>query len=306
MFILAVVIIVALVAANYSEWWDKERQDLDPTALGKRVMKSVVLVVPVMLVLTLVKDSVVVVPAGHRAVVFDKFQGVKQNSLKEGFNFIMPFLQEAVLFDIRIRKAEYDATAASKDLQSVHTKVALNFHPDADAVANLYRNVGSDYAEKIIHPAMQEAVKATTALYTAEELITRREEVKKHIHELLQRQTIPAKIQITDTYITDFDFSADFARAVESKQIAEQQAFKARRDLDRIKIEAEQKIAQARAEAQSLAMQREAITANLIELRRIEAQKLAIDKWNGQLPQTMLGGATPFIDVSKFGARQNP
>jgi prohibitin 2 len=107
-----------------------------------------------------------------------------------------------------------------------------------------------------------------------------------------------------DTYITDFDFSPEFARAVEAKQIAEQQAFKARRDLDRIKIEADQKIAQARAEAESLRMQRDAITSNLIELRKIEAQKLAIEKWDGKLPSMMLGNATPLVDLNQFSGKR--
>jgi regulator of protease activity HflC (stomatin/prohibitin superfamily) len=300
MLLIAVVLIAIWMAVSFREWFDVERQDLRPREFTSRLIKAVLVVVPLAILITVAKDSVVVVPAGHRAVIFDKFQGVKQVSLNEGFNFILPFVQEAILFDIRVSKAEFDSTAASKDLQIVHTKVALNFHPDPNSIHELFRNVGHDYASKIIHPAVQEAVKATTALYTAEELITRREEVKKHIQELLQRQSAPLRIQITETYITDFDFSQGFSQAVEAKQIAEQQAFKAKRDLDRIKIEAEQKIANARAEAEGLRMQREAITPNLIELRRIEAQKLAIEKWDGKLPDTMLGSTTPMIDVGQF------
>jgi regulator of protease activity HflC (stomatin/prohibitin superfamily) len=147
-------------------------------------------------------------------------------------------------------------------------------------------------------------VKATTARYTAEELIAKREEVKKQIHELLQSQMTPANLELTETYITDFQFSQGFSHAVEAKQIAEQEAFKAKRDLDRIKIEAEQKVATAQAEARALALQREAITANLIELRRIEAQRLAIEKWDGHLPQTMMGGSSmPMVDLSQLNGK---
>ncbi len=296
----AVIVIAILMGLSYQEWWEPTRQDLKQKEFLSHLFKYVVTVTPIALVASFAKDAIVIVPAGHRGVIFDKFKGVQQNSLKEGFNFITPFLQEAILFDIRVHKGEFDASAASKDLQIVHTKVALNFHPDPDSVHELYRNIGVDYAEKVIHPAIQEAVKATTALYTAEELITRREEVKRHIQEILQRQLQPIRIIVTETYITDFDFSAEFAKAVEAKQIAEQDAFKAKRDLDRIRIEAEQKIAQAQAEAKSLTLQRDAVTPNMIELRRIEAQRLAIDKWDGHLPQTMMGGATPFVDVSRF------
>jgi len=298
--LIALAIIVTLMWTSRKLWWDDQKGDIDWGIFATKLGKYVLLFIPLAIVVTAVKNSVVLVPAGHRGVIFDKFAGVRQNSLKEGFNFITPYLQEAILFDVRVRKSEFDASAASKDLQTVHTKVALNFHPEADAVHELYRSIGIDYAEKVIHPAIQEAVKATTALYTAEELITKREEVKKHIHEILQRQLIPMKLLVTDTYITDFDFSSEFARAVEAKQVAEQQAFKAKRDLERIKIEADQKIAQAQAEARSLALQRDAVTPNMIELRRIEAQRLAIEKWDGHLPTTMMGGATPFVDVSRF------
>jgi hypothetical protein len=115
----------------------------------------------------------------------------------------------------------------------------------------------------------------------------------------------PANLDLEETYITDFQFSQDFAHAVEAKQIAEQEAFKAKRDLDRIKIEAEQKVATAHAEARALALQREAITSNLIELRRIEAQRYAIEKWDGHLPQTMMGNNPMpiMVDLSQINGK---
>lgn len=298
LFVLAVFVVVVLMALSYKSWLNDK--DLNVREFTVRLAKYFIISIFIAFILTFAKDAVVVVPAGHRGVIFDKIHGIRQVSLNEGVNFIIPFMQEATLFDIRIQKAEYDSAAASKDLQIVHTKVALNFHPVADKVHELYRNFGVDYAEKVIHPAVQEAVKATTARYTAEELITRREEIKKNIHDLLKAQTKQATLEITETYITDFDFSAGFAQAIESKQIAEQQALKAKRDLDRVRIEAEQKIAQAQAEAKSLTMQKEAITSNLIELRKIDAQKLAIEKWDGKLPDVILGQSTPFIDISQF------
>jgi regulator of protease activity HflC (stomatin/prohibitin superfamily) len=148
-------------------------------------------------------------------------------------------------------------------------------------------------------PAVQEAVKATTARFTAEELITHREEVKKIIQEIVDKYVAKVNIKVEELYITDFDFSRQFAEAIESKQIAEQTALKAKRDLDRIKIEAEQKIATARAEAESLRMQKEAITPQLIQLRQVDAQKLAIEKWDGHMPNVMMGGgATPLLNLN--------
>jgi regulator of protease activity HflC (stomatin/prohibitin superfamily) len=303
--VLGVFVVVLLMGLSYRQWFDDKSDTFNVGLFSGKLAKYTVVVMGLAIVATFAKDSLIVVPAGHRGVIFDKFSGVKPNALNEGFNVILPFVQDVTLFDIRMQKGEFTATAASKDLQSVATKVALNFRPQDNMIQEIYQKIGPAYAEKVIYPAVQEAVKATTALYTAEELITRREEVKKHIQQILQQQTAPAHILVSETYITDFDFSKEFAHAVEAKQIAEQQAFKAKRDLDRIKIEAEQKIAQARAEAQSLAMQKEAITTNLIELRRIEAQKLAIERWNGKLPDVMMGGtSTPFIDVSQFTSKR--
>lgn len=270
----------------------------------RSVGRTAALILGIAVVLQVIVSGVVVVPAGHRAVVFDVLRGgVKPVALGEGLNFIVPFTQEATVIDIRVQKAEYDAEAASKDLQTVHAKVAVNFHPEANTVPNLFREVGVGYTEKVIHPAVQEALKASSAKYTAEELITKRDQVKQSIQEHLRGVLTRSNINLTETYITNFEFSNEFSRAIESKQVAEQRALQAKRDLDRIKIEAEQAIATSRAQAEALRMQREAVTPLLIELRRVDAQKLAIEKWNGVLPQTMLGGATPFIDVSRFAGK---
>lgn len=303
-FLIFLAVFAALMMIWRGQWWDESHNDLRMPQFVVSLAKSLALSAPLFLIVFLIKNSIVVIPAGFRGVVFDKFKGVRPVALPEGLNVVTPFLQDVFFYDIRVQKVEFAATAASKDLQSVRTKVAINFRPDAENVPQLHRNVGPEYAEKVIHPAVQEAVKATTARYTAEELITKREDVKNHIQQLLQAQASGAKIDVLETYITDFDFSTEFAKAIEAKQIAEQDALKAKRDLDRIRIEAEQKIATAQAEARSLALQREAITTNLIELRRIEAQRLAIEKWDGRLPQTMLGNTTPFIDVNRLSNRQ--
>jgi regulator of protease activity HflC (stomatin/prohibitin superfamily) len=304
MILLAVVMMVGLMVYWSKQWWNPATKDIISGGFARTLGKAVLIVLPLVILEGLVWTSFVIVPGGHRGVVFNKFTGIRPVVLGEGFNFVVPFIEDAYMYDIRLQKVEFEATAASKDLQSVSTKIALNFRPHAENVPEIHRTIGADYAEKVIHPAVQEAVKATTALYTAEELITKREDVKKQIQQLLQTQMVPVHLDLTETYITDFQFSPDFAHAVESKQIAEQEAFKARRDLDRIKIEAEQKIATARAEATSLTLQRDAITMNLIELRRTEVQRLAIEKWDGHLPTTMMGNSTPMVDVSQFTGKR--
>lgn len=300
-FVIAMLFVLVMMVLTRNQWFPRGA-GLDVGQMLASFFKFFAVGIVGAFVLTFLFECLVIVPAGHRGVIFDRFKGVQQKQLEEGFNLIIPFIQEATLIDVRIQKVEFDATAASRDLQSVHAKVALNCQVIPEKVSSLFQVYGVEYNEKVIHPALQEAVKATTARYTAEELITKREEVKNQIHELLQSHMSPAHLKLVETYITDFEFSPEFSRAIESKQIAEQQALKAKRDLDRIKIESEQKVAQASAEAEGLRMQREVLTPQLVELRRIDAQKLAIEKWDGKLPSVILGDSMPMINLSDFPA----
>jgi regulator of protease activity HflC (stomatin/prohibitin superfamily) len=297
---LAVVVTALVVLSKRSQWFDGRTVDAEAlTGIVTRVGGSLLILA---LIIGVAAGSVVIVPPGHRGVIFNRVSGIKQVALNEGLNFVMPVLEQAILMDVRVQKDTYDATAASKDLQTVHTKVAMNFRPVPEMVPKLYSEVGWDYSDRVIAPAVQEAVKATTARFTAEELITHREDVKKIIQELVEKYVTKVNIRIEELYITDFDFSRQFSEAIEAKQIAEQTALKAKRDLDRVKIEADQKIATARAEAESLKMQREAITPGLIQLRQVETQKLAIEKWDGRMPSVMLGsgGATPLLNLQSL------
>jgi regulator of protease activity HflC (stomatin/prohibitin superfamily) len=298
-FTLAILAVIVLLALRWKSFFDSKKTLLIPE-LTRALAKYMALALIAAFFLTFLQDTIVVVPAGQRGVVFDNVKGVLPMPLKEGMNYIIPYFQEATLMDIRVQKGEFTASAASKDLQIVHATIAVNFHPDPDRIAELYRNVGVNYAEKIIHPAVQEVVKASSALYTAEELITRRDEVKNVINGELAKILKKSDILLQETYLTDFQFGVEFSKAIESKQVAAQDALRAQRDLQRVKIEAEQQVAKARAEAEGLRLQKAAITSELLELRRIEMQKLAIEKWNGEMPQVMMGGTTPFFDVTKL------
>lgn len=246
--------------------------------------------------------SYIIVPAGQRAVIYSSVSGVQMTPLGEGFHLKVPYLQTANFLSVQVQKTEYDTTAASKDLQNVQTKLAVNFHVTPDVTPKLFQQYGSDIVENVIHPAVNENVKAVMALYPAEELITKREEVKAKIEQALGATLAKADVTLDGVYITNFEFSKDYADAIEAKQVAQQQVLKADQDLQRIKVEAEQKIAGARAEAQSLSLQRDVITPNLIALRQIEALTKAIEKWNGTLPETMVGGNTSaLLNLNKKG-----
>jgi regulator of protease activity HflC (stomatin/prohibitin superfamily) len=201
----------------------------------------------------------------------------------------VPFVEDIIQMDIKVQKSETDATAASKDLQIVRSKIALNYHIDPERVNTIYRRVGADFKSRVIDPQVQEAVKAISALYTAEELITKRPRVRDDIKEAMAARLREFDILVDEFNILDFAFSDEFNRAIEAKQTAEQNALKAERDLVRIKTEAQQMVTRARAESDSQRLQRETITPILLQLR-------AIEKWNGVLPQ-VTGGAMPFIDA---------
>ncbi len=277
------------------------------------LMRTVILIV-VAVVVVAMANPFATVPNGHRGVklAFGKASDVV---LSEGLHFIIPIVNTVYRMPVMIERAETQADAASRDLQRVTTTVELNYHVDPAQVVTVYRSLGpfENIEPRIIDPSVQEAMKATTAQYTAEQLVTKRPEVADRIRAALTERLTRHGLVIEEFSITNFHFSESFDHAIEQKTVAEQQKLKAERDLERIKVEAEQRIAQARAEAESvklaaaaqaeaLKIQREALTPELIELRRVEAQLKAIEKWNGVLPY-MTSGAIPFIQVPQTDNR---
>ncbi|MBP8020212.1 MAG: hypothetical protein RJA86_717 [Pseudomonadota bacterium] len=249
------------------------------------------------LILVLTLNPFVVIGAGERGVVMN-FGAVQKEILNEGLHIRMPIMQKVVIMNVQVQKGEGQGDAASKDLQQVTTNVAINYHLDPLKVAHIYQSIGTfnQVGERIILPAVSESVKAATAQYTAEELISKRQEVREKIRQLLLVRLAVYGVIVDDFSIVNFAFSREFSNAIESKTTAEQLKLKAERDLERIRIEADQKILQAQAEAESLRLQKENVTENLIKLRQIEMQQRAIEKWDGKLPQ-VTGAATPFIDL---------
>jgi len=242
------------------------------------------------------------VSAGERGIV-QNFGAVQDEVLDEGIHFRVPMMQTVVLLDVKIQKAITDAASASSDLQDVALSVALNYHIVPDKANLVYQTIGVEYKDRIIDPAIQEVVKAVTARYTAEELITKRPSVSKEMRDALQLRLLMSNISVDAFSIVSFSFSQKFTDAIEAKQTAEQNALKAKRDLDRIKVEAQQTITAAKAEAEALRLQKMNISPDLIELRKIEANLKAIEKWNGILPSVTGAGAVPFIGVGDVAKR---
>lgn len=231
--------------------------------------------------------------AGERGVLL-QFGAVQDKILDEGLYFKIPFVQKVKKMDVKIQKDEVTASAASKDLQVVSFTIALNYHIDPNLVNKLWQEIGEDYNVRIIAPSIQEAVKAVTAKFTAEELIIKREIVKEATKiNLLERLQIRGII-VDEFNIISFEFSRAFNDAIEAKVTAEQLKLKAVRDLERIKIEKEQMIASAQGKAEAIRIEANALKINpqVVELRWIE-------KWDGKTPLYWGGGATPFIGINQ-------
>jgi len=259
-----------------------------------RPLKTIFLLIIGALVL-LMMNPFVIVGAGERGIVLN-FGAVQPVVLGEGIHFRIPIMQRVVKIDVKVHKSETGAEAASKDLQDIRSTIAVNYHILPDKANWVYQHLGIEFKDRIIDPAVQEVVKAITAKYNAVELITQREKVRDEIKGLLKSRLLNYNVVVDDFSIVNFKFSQQFEQAIEAKQTAEQFALKAQRDLERIKIEADQKIASARAEAESLRLQKENVTPQLIKLRQIEASIKAIEKWDGHMPKVS-SGAVPFIDM---------
>jgi regulator of protease activity HflC (stomatin/prohibitin superfamily) len=268
----------------------------------KKVPKSIMVIIAASLLILLFFRPFVQVGAGERGIVLN-FGAVQDTVWDEGLHFMIPIMQKVVIMDVKVQKEVTDAASASSDLQDVTSSVALNYHVIPDKANVVYQKIGLQYTERVIDPAIQEVMKAVSAEYTAEELITKRPLVSDAMKATLTERLMKSDIAVDEFSIVAFSFSPVFTEAIEAKQTAEQLALKAERDLDRIKIEAEQTITAAKAEAESLRLQKANISRDLIELRKIEANLKAIEKWDGNLPQVTGGGAVPFIGVGDVKVR---
>jgi regulator of protease activity HflC (stomatin/prohibitin superfamily) len=265
---------------------------------AKTFVKIAILVIIILLIIAaFVFKGYVIVEPGYRGVSV-KLGAVSPKVLGEGFHIIIPFIEEVIPIDVQVQKAQSEESASSKDLQTVNAVIAVNYRLDPERVNKLYQDLRLSYKDKIVDPAIAESLKSVTAQYTAEELISKRSEVSGKVKDALSKKLSSYYMRLDEINITEFRFSDEFNAAIEQKQIAEQQALKANLDLQRIQVEARQLIEQAKAQAEALKLQKDVVTSDLVELRKVEAQLEAIKKWDGKLP-SVTGGAVPFIDINQ-------
>jgi regulator of protease activity HflC (stomatin/prohibitin superfamily) len=268
---------------------------------AKGIMAGIVILIIIGVVAT---ASVKIVDSGNRGVLLHwNAVDLTNPPLEEGLHFVVPFQDEVVNIEVRTLKYANDARSASKDLQTVETTVTVNYHPDKEQVHRLYKNLGLDYENRVIQPAIEETVKQVTANYNAEELITKRPLVKADIESSIRERLNQFDVVTEVISITDFEFSPLFAQAIESKVEAEQKALKAENDLRRIEVEARQReanaiglananIAEAKGEAEAIAIINKALSENPNYLEWLKTQA-----WDGKLPLVVGEGGTPFIQI---------
>lgn len=264
-------------------------------AKTKIIIGSIIGVVVIGMIILI--ESITTVPTGYVGVK-TRFGQVQDDMIQEGFNLKAPFIESIVKIDCRTQKYEIATEASSKDLQKIsNLKVVVNYNVDKNNANNLYKEVGKDYQTVLIEPAILESIKQGISQYTAEETITKRSEVADIILNLLKNKLENKGVTVTALNITDLNFSEEFDRAVEQKQIVEQETQKAQYELEKAKVENEKKIENAKTDAEVMKQQNEQITDSYLRLKEIENKQKAIDKWNGQLPTTT-SNAIPFINAN--------
>lgn len=252
----------------------------------------------VMIIFILGVSMITTVPTGHVGIK-TRFGKVQDTTIQEGLNFKAPFIEKIVRIDCRTQKVELTSATATKDLQEVTFKIAVNYNIVKNTANELYRDVGVNFQDIIVNPAILESIKAVTAQYTAEELITKRSEVSNKMQETLKEKIENKGFNVVDFNIIDLDFSAEYNQAIEKKQVAEQQAKQAEYELQKARVENEKKVENAKAEAEVMRLQNQEITEKTLDLKELEVQEKLIEKWNGQLPTTSLGDNIPLLNIGK-------
>ncbi len=281
---------------------------------------AILKLVPFLFILILLglalKNTFVIVQPGHVGVKATLGK-VNPKAMSEGFHFCIPGIDQVTQLDIRQRKESADATAASKDLQTVSTEIVIQYSLVGAVAPQIFQKIGerAAFAATIIDPAIQECLKAVTAGFTAEELVTQRSRVKgevenklnEFIQKSLSQKELGSCIYIHNIAITDFRFSDEFNEAIEAKVTAEQEALRAKQEKEKIIIQAEGAKERARLEAEAKAVTiREESIARAEAIRR-EAEALhnnpeliqlrTIEQWNGVLPRFSGSGTIPLLNI---------
>ena len=252
-----------------------------------------------LLILTIILfASTTIVPTGHIGVV-TLYQNVQDKYLDAGFHWVKPFVEKVHDVDVRTQKYSNTVEGSAKDLQIVNITVSINYQVKPEKVTELYTKIGEHYADIVLNPALQSSLKASMAQFKAEEMITKRAEVANTITKELNER-LNDYFNISAVNLENIDFTEEYNKAIEAKTTNQQKAEAEKAQLEIIKVQNEQKINTAEAEAKVRELQSQSVTDKSLEQLRLEIQRKMVQKWNGQFPTTMLSDdPTMLFNINK-------
>ncbi len=256
----------------------------------KNETKVGIIVMIVIALIIVLCNSIVFVKTGEIGIV-TRFGAVQDRVMQAGINFKVPFVQGVKKMNCKTQEMSTKNDSSTKDLQDITIEVSINYCVNVGQAHQLYKNVGKKYEDIILAPILADTIKTASAEYTAEETVTKRAELSNKIYEKLNERLNEQGISIVNVNIVNLTFSDAYNQAIEEKQIATQRTLTAQQELETAKVEAEKKKVEAEGEAEANRIINESLNSDNLE-------KQAIDKWNGQLPTTIVGDTIPFLKVN--------
>lgn len=250
--------------------------------------KTFIIVVAIFFVLIVLLNCFQTIPTGYVGIK-TRFGKALDGTIQEGLHFTLPFIERIEKIDCRTKKVETLSEASTRDLQTVSASIAVNYNVNKESANKLYREVGIDYENIVIAPAIQESIKSSMAGWTAEELITKRAEVSNQIQTNLTNKISGRGFIITEFNITNLDFSEQYDQAIEAKAVKQQEVVTAQAELEKQQIQNEKEVSIAEKDAKVMELQNSQITENTLRLKELEVQEEMIKKWDGKMPETVVG-----------------